>query len=88
MQTRSMTSSQILSVNIDFDGASRAWRANKRSIGNGCYEYKISSKKTGQDNTEQKTSVRTRQQVRNSTVAAQSSKTVSTTRSGTVYKRV
>lgn len=28
------------SVDIDFDGASRAWRKNKVSIGNGCYEYK------------------------------------------------
>jgi hypothetical protein len=26
-------------VNIDFDGASEAWRANKISIGNGSYKY-------------------------------------------------
>ena len=29
-----------LPVNIDFDGASRAWLANKRRLGNGTYEYK------------------------------------------------
>jgi hypothetical protein len=28
-----------LEVNIDFDEASRAWRENKRSSGNGCYKY-------------------------------------------------
>jgi len=27
-------------VTIDFDGASREWRKNKRSIGNGSYIYK------------------------------------------------
>jgi hypothetical protein len=27
-------------VDIDFDDASRAWRKNKISVGNGCYEYK------------------------------------------------
>lgn len=27
------------SVNIDFDGASREWRRNKRSMGNGTYAY-------------------------------------------------
>lgn len=27
-------------VDIDFDEASREWRKNKRSIGNGCYRYK------------------------------------------------
>lgn len=26
-------------VNIDFDGASREWRKNKRSTGNGTYTY-------------------------------------------------
>ena len=26
-------------VNIDFDGASEAWKANKISIGNGSYKY-------------------------------------------------
>lgn len=26
-------------VNIDFDEASRLWRQNKKSIGNGCYKY-------------------------------------------------
>lgn len=42
---RMMTRSQYkirdeLEVEIDFDGASRAWVANKVSIGNGCYRYK------------------------------------------------
>ena len=27
-------------VNIDFDEASKAWRKNKTSIGNGSYKYK------------------------------------------------
>ena len=27
-------------VNIDFDSASREWRKNKRSVGNGSYVYK------------------------------------------------
>ena len=26
-------------VNIDFDEASAAWKANKKSTGNGCYKY-------------------------------------------------
>lgn len=26
-------------VEIDFDGASRAWMRNKRKVGNGCYVY-------------------------------------------------
>lgn len=26
-------------VEIDFDEASRAWNANKKKIGNGCYVY-------------------------------------------------
>lgn len=37
MQTRSQTRSQTL--HIDFDEASVAWKANKKSIGNGCYKY-------------------------------------------------
>jgi hypothetical protein len=42
MQTRSQTkyiNSAIYEVNIDFDAASEAWKANKRSIGNGSYKY-------------------------------------------------
>ena len=42
MQTRSQTryeKSAIYEVNIDFDAASEAWKANKRSIGNGSYKY-------------------------------------------------
>lgn len=26
-------------VDIDFDEASRSWKSNKKSIGNGCYKY-------------------------------------------------
>lgn len=42
MYTRSQAkydSMAIYSVDIDFDGASDAWRANKKSIGNGHYKY-------------------------------------------------
>jgi hypothetical protein len=42
MKTRSQTNrekSTIYEVNIDFDAASQAWKANKRSIGNGSYKY-------------------------------------------------
>lgn len=31
--------SAIYEVYIDFDDASEAWKANKRSIGNGSYKY-------------------------------------------------
>ena len=30
---------ELYEVNIDFDGASEAWRANKKSTGGGCYKY-------------------------------------------------
>ena len=30
---------QQLEVNINFDEASECWKANKKSIGNGCYHY-------------------------------------------------
>ena len=42
MKTRSQTKCEkvtLYEVNIDFDGASAAWKANKRSIGNGSYKY-------------------------------------------------
>ena len=39
MQTRSQTIKTEYEVNIDFDGASKAWRSNKLSIGNGSYRY-------------------------------------------------
>ena len=29
----------LLKVEVDFDEASKAWKANKKSIGNGCYKY-------------------------------------------------
>ena len=40
--TRSQTrylQNQLYEVNIDFDEASVAWKANKKSIGNGSYKY-------------------------------------------------
>jgi hypothetical protein len=42
MKTRSQTkyeNSALYEVNIDFDAASEAWKANKISIGNGSYRY-------------------------------------------------
>ena len=42
MQTRSQTRSNnigMYKVEIDFDDASQAWKANKKSVGNGCYKY-------------------------------------------------
>ena len=42
MKTRSQSKSvqfQELSVDIDFDGASEAWNANKKKLANGCYQY-------------------------------------------------
>ena len=45
-QTRSQTryalsylQGQLYNVVIDFDEASRSWKANKKSIGNGSYKY-------------------------------------------------
>lgn len=38
MQTRSQTK-QKYSVEIDFDGAIQAWRANKKLLPNCCYQY-------------------------------------------------
>lgn len=37
MLTRSQTKQQLFT--IDFDEASNAWNANKKSTGNGCYKY-------------------------------------------------
>lgn len=42
MDTRSQTTyknNALFEVNIDFDEASEAWRANKKYIGNGSYKY-------------------------------------------------
>jgi hypothetical protein len=47
MKTRSQTKKEQqqqeyipkYSVEIDFDGASVAWRANKKELPNGCYQY-------------------------------------------------
>lgn len=51
MQTRSQTrnqSQQQYSVDIDFDGASEAWKANKVAKGNGTYAYRCEAiKKDG-----------------------------------------
>lgn len=42
MQTRSQTLTQQKENEFvfDFDSSSRAWRANKIKLNNGCYEYK------------------------------------------------
>jgi len=42
MQTRSQSRkiTEEIPVNIDFDGASACWKANKTSIGNGSYRYR------------------------------------------------
>ena len=50
METRSqtklikLTPVSTFNVEIDFDGASEAWKANKKSIGNGSYKYVCSQK--------------------------------------------
>jgi hypothetical protein len=47
MKTRSQTNyenSALYEVNIDFNEASEAWKANKRSIGNGSYKYVCAKK--------------------------------------------
>ena len=53
MYTRSQTTYEknaLYEVNIDFDEASEAWRANKKYIGNGSYKY-ITPKITPKNNT-------------------------------------
>ena len=50
MKTRSQTKQQkqqLYEVNIDFDGASEAWKKNKKSVGNGCYKYICVAEKNG-----------------------------------------
>ena len=42
MNTRSQTinnNNSLYEVDIDFDGASEAWRANKKNTGNGMFKY-------------------------------------------------
>jgi hypothetical protein len=42
MNTRSQTrynNNNLYEVNIDFDEASAAWRANKKPVGNGTFKY-------------------------------------------------
>ena len=51
MKTRSQTKYENLplyEVNIDFDAASEAWKAYKKSIGNGSYKYVCT--KSGKNN--------------------------------------
>jgi len=52
------------SVDIDFDEAATAWRANKHSTGNGCFKYVKNAfqepKNTGRANTENTHSMRLR----------------------------
>jgi hypothetical protein len=38
---------ELCDVNIDFDGASEAWKNNKKSIGNGSYKYICLVEKNG-----------------------------------------
>lgn len=38
------TMQPLYEVNIDFDEASKAWKSNKRSIGNGSYKYVCAKK--------------------------------------------
>lgn len=45
MKTRSQTRLQTYTVDIDFDGASEAWKANKIPKGNGTYAYRCSATK-------------------------------------------
>jgi len=49
MKTRSQTKQESFQleynfvIDIDFDSASEAWKANKKSIGNGSYKYVCST---------------------------------------------
>ena len=55
MDTRSQTTYEknaLYEVNIDFDEASEAWRANKKYIGNGTYKYITPKKNTLLNNTQ------------------------------------
>ena len=48
MNTRSQQNYEneaLYEVNIDFDGASEAWKSNKKYIGNGSYKYITPSNK-------------------------------------------
>jgi hypothetical protein len=44
VKTISQTFKQLYEVNIDFDQASLAWKANKKSISNRSYRYLCSKK--------------------------------------------
>jgi len=41
---RSVKKTATFSVDIDFDDASLAWRSNKQSVENGCFEYTNNNK--------------------------------------------
>jgi hypothetical protein len=43
-----MPKQTFLKVDIDFEDASKCWKSNKKSIGNGCYKY-ICTKITKKD---------------------------------------
>ena len=47
IKTLPSKSNQLYEVIIDFDEASRAWHANKKSIGNGHYKYICTLEKNG-----------------------------------------
>lgn len=52
METRSKAryeKSAKYEVDIDFDAASEAWKANKKSIGNGSYKYVCCKKNKNDD---------------------------------------
>ncbi len=38
-RSKSILAQNIYIVDIDFDSASKAWKANKKSVGNGVYVY-------------------------------------------------
>ena len=83
MDTRSQTTYQkkaLYEVNIDFDEASEAWRANKKYIGNGSYKYitpKITSKIISKNNT----------LLNNTTTTNKSRRCIQQTQSGSQCKR-
>lgn len=79
MNTRSQTTYEkkpLYEVNIDFDEASEAWRANKKYIGNGTYKY-ITPKITPKKNT----------LLNNTQTNVKSRRCIQQTQSGTQCKR-
>ena len=73
MNTRSQIRGALYDVDIDFDDASEAWKANKISIGNGQYKYMpVKCSALIKTNSEQQCS---RNCITNSDYCAQHSKT-------------